>query len=185
MAPTSSETALRELFALAEVEIGGSNPWDIQVSDPRFYPRVLQEKQLGLGKSYLEGWWECPAIDQMVTRLLKARLDTIVKGSWKIQLLGLQSKLINMQSSSRAYEVGERHYDLGNDLYKAMLDKRLNYTCAYWEDAAIWMRLRRPNSIWFAARSGLKRACMCLNSAVDGAASPNMPRKNTARASWG
>ena len=58
-----------------------------------------------------------------------------VTGNWKVQLLGIQSRLTNMQSSSRAYEVGERHYDLGNDLYEAMLDKRLNYTCAYWKDA--------------------------------------------------
>ena len=40
-----------------------------------------------------------------------------------------------MQATSRAYEVGEKHYDLGNDLYKAMLDKRLNYTSGYWKDA--------------------------------------------------
>jgi cyclopropane-fatty-acyl-phospholipid synthase len=48
----------------------------------------------------------------------------------------LQSKLMNMQAPSRAFEVGEQHYDLGNDLYRAMLDKRLNYTCAYWKNAA-------------------------------------------------
>ena len=40
-----------------------------------------------------------------------------------------------MQSSAKAYEVGKRHYDLGNDLYCAMLDSRLNYTCAYWKNA--------------------------------------------------
>ena len=48
----------------------------------------------------------------------------------------LRARLFNLQASSRAYEVGERHYDLGNDLYCAMLDKRLNYTCAYWKNAA-------------------------------------------------
>jgi cyclopropane-fatty-acyl-phospholipid synthase len=35
-----------------------------------------------------------------------------------------------------AYEVGRRHYDLGNDLFEAMLDRRMVYTCAYWADAA-------------------------------------------------
>jgi cyclopropane-fatty-acyl-phospholipid synthase len=42
---------------------------------------------------------------------------------------------MNMQSSARAYQVGEYHYDLGNDLYEAMLDKRMNYTCGYWRRA--------------------------------------------------
>ena len=47
----------------------------------------------------------------------------------------LQSKLFNLQSKARAFKVGEHHYDLGNDLYEAMLDKRLNYTCGYWKNA--------------------------------------------------
>ena len=47
----------------------------------------------------------------------------------------LRAKLFNRQSVNRAFEVGEKHYDLGNDLYKAMLDKRLCYSCAYWKDA--------------------------------------------------
>ena len=40
-----------------------------------------------------------------------------------------------MQSKRRAYIVGEKHYDLGNDLFQYMLDKRMNYSCAYWKDA--------------------------------------------------
>jgi cyclopropane-fatty-acyl-phospholipid synthase len=36
----------------------------------------------------------------------------------------------------RPFEVGQKHYDIGNDLYAAMLDDRLMYTCAYWRDAA-------------------------------------------------
>jgi hypothetical protein len=31
--------------------------------------------------------------------------------------------------------VGERHYDVGNDLYQAMLGQRMVYTCAYWRKA--------------------------------------------------
>jgi cyclopropane-fatty-acyl-phospholipid synthase len=40
-----------------------------------------------------------------------------------------------LQTRSRALKVGEVVYDLGNDLYCAMLDKRLNYTCGYWTNA--------------------------------------------------
>ena len=135
MAASKSETIARGLFELAGIEVNGSNPWDIQIHDNRFYNRVLSESVLGLGESYLEGWWDCEAIDQFACRALSADLASKVKGDWKITWHVLQAKLFNMQSPAKAYEVGQRHYDLGNDLYRAMLDKRLNYTCAYWKNA--------------------------------------------------
>jgi cyclopropane-fatty-acyl-phospholipid synthase len=131
-----SEMVVRELLEIAGVQVDGSNPWDIQVHNPRLYDRILRDVELGLGESYMDGWWDCPALDQMITRVLKTRLDTRIRGSWKIVFQVLQAKIFNRQSSARAFEIGERHYDLGNDLYEAMLDKRLNYTCGYWKDAS-------------------------------------------------
>jgi cyclopropane-fatty-acyl-phospholipid synthase len=43
--------------------------------------------------------------------------------------------LTNLQSRSRAFIVGEQHYDLGNLLYQCMLDPRMTYTCGYWAKA--------------------------------------------------
>jgi cyclopropane-fatty-acyl-phospholipid synthase len=136
MRTQKSETILRELFEFADIQLNGKNPWDIQVHNPRFYERVFRETSLGLGESYMDGWWDCDAIDEFITRVLLARLDVRIKGDWKILLHALRARFLNLQSLSKAYEVGERHYDLGNDLYRAMLDKRLNYTCAYWKNAA-------------------------------------------------
>ena len=134
--PEPSESILRSLLESAGIQVGGPNPWDIQVSDSRFYARVLRDQALGLGESYLDGWWECPAIDQFITRAYAARLDQKIKGDWKIAAQVLATHLFNKQSRGRAYQVGQRHYDLGNDLYTAMLDKRLNYTCGYWRNAS-------------------------------------------------
>jgi len=136
MATQKSEKIIRGLFDLAGIQVNGNNPWDIQVHDRRFYARVLCDAELGVGESYMDGWWDCEAIDQMVDRALRARLELKIKGDRKIQFHMLQSRLLNLQTATRAYEVGQRHYDLGNDLYCAMLDKRLNYTCAYWENAS-------------------------------------------------
>jgi len=136
MSSTKDEKMLRDLLSVAGVEINGSNPWDIQVHDPRFYNRVLHETVLGLGESYMESWWDCEAIDQFICKVLLANIDKKVKGNWKIMLHILRSKLFNLQKSSRAFEIGERHYDLDNELYKAMLDKRMNYTCAYWKNSS-------------------------------------------------
>ena len=132
---SDSEAIIRDLLAEAGVEVNGSHPWDIQVRDDRFYDRVLREVELGLGEAYMDGWWDCRAIDQFTARVLRARLDQKIRGSWKIIWHILRSRLFNLQSRSRAFEVGEEHYDLGNDLYRAMLDKRLNYTCGYWREA--------------------------------------------------
>jgi cyclopropane-fatty-acyl-phospholipid synthase len=130
-----SEMLMRDLLALADVQINGGRPWDIQVHDPRFHERVLRDSSLGLGEAYVDGWWDCDAIDEMITRILIARLDDKIKQNLQIAFQVLKARFFNRQSSARAYEVGEHHYDLGNDLYCAMLDKRLNYTCGYWKTA--------------------------------------------------
>ncbi len=135
MAFRSSEHAIKELLSTADVEVGGDRPWDIQVHDSRFYDRVLRERELGLGESYMDAWWDCEAIDALITRIFLADLPSKVSGNWRLALHALQAKIFNLQSRSRAFEVGEQHYDLGNDLYEAMLDTRMNYTCGYWREA--------------------------------------------------
>jgi cyclopropane-fatty-acyl-phospholipid synthase len=126
---------ISELFSVAGVAVNGKMPWDIQVHDNRFYSRVLSEAELGLGESYMDGWWDCEALDEFINKILRAGIDKKVKGNLKTALFILKTKLLNRQKKTRAYQVGEQHYDLGNDLYQAMLDARLNYTCAYWKNA--------------------------------------------------
>jgi len=130
-----SETVVRGLLDLADVQINGSRPWDMQVHDDRLYDRVLRSSSLGLGEAYMDGWWDCESLDEFINRVLKARLDEKIKNNLRLVIQVLTSRLFNRQSSARAFEVGQKHYDLGNDLYLAMLDKRLNYTCAYWKEA--------------------------------------------------
>ena len=52
-----------DLAAKARVTVNGTNPWDIQVHNEDFYPRVTQQAQLGLGESYMDGWWDCEQLD--------------------------------------------------------------------------------------------------------------------------
>jgi cyclopropane-fatty-acyl-phospholipid synthase len=130
-----SETVIRELLELADVQINGSRPWDMQVHDGRLYDRILRDASLGLGEAYMDGWWDSDSVDEFICRALKARLDEKIRNNLRLVFQVGRAKLFNRQSSARAFEVGEKHYDLGNDLYQAMLDKRLNYTCAYWKDA--------------------------------------------------
>jgi cyclopropane-fatty-acyl-phospholipid synthase len=125
---------LREMLAGAGVTIGGDAPWDIQVHDERLYARVLRDGSLGVGESYVEGWWDCLALDQMITRILAARVDVVIRESWILLAHAIRARVFNPQAD-RAFEVGQRHYDVGNDLYRAMLGPRMVYTCAYYKDA--------------------------------------------------
>ena len=129
------ERFVRDLLEKAGIEVGGSAAHDIHVHDRRFYARVARDGALGLGESYIDGWWDSPSVDAMITRIHLARLPDSIRKNWKYLAAVLKARLLNLQSIARAFEVGERHYDVGNDLYKAMLDKRMVYTCGYWKDA--------------------------------------------------
>ncbi len=94
MASKESIHALTELLDSAGIEINGSNPWDITINDPRFYDRVLHQPHLALGEGYMDGWWDCPSIDQFVTRVLQARLDEKVLGNWRIKWHILRAQII-------------------------------------------------------------------------------------------
>jgi len=130
----SMEQTVQDLLDRADVKINGKRPWDIQVNNPDLYPRVLAGGSLALGESYMDGWWECQALDQLVDRFLKARLDTKIGAPKRLVWNAIKARIINQQRKSKAYVIGERHYDIGNDLYKNMLDKRMNYSCGYWKN---------------------------------------------------
>jgi cyclopropane-fatty-acyl-phospholipid synthase len=130
----SQRQKVESLLAPADIHIGGDRPWDIQVHDDRLYARLLAEGTLGVGESYMDGWWDCPAIDELVCRAVGGGLDHQFK-SWRLILDVIEARVRNLQKPKRAYEIGERHYDIGNDLFRAMLDRRMNYSCGYWARA--------------------------------------------------
>ncbi len=126
---------VEELLALADVRIGEEHPWDIQINDDRFCATVLAGGSMALGESYMDGWWDCPRLDEFFCRILRARLDKVVRSrAWYWN--ALKARAFNLQKPSRAYKVGEHHYDIGNDLFERMLDRRMIYSCGYWEGVA-------------------------------------------------
>ena len=124
------------LLARADIRIGGDRPWDIAVHREEFYLRVFRQGSLGLGESYMDGWWDSPALDQFFDHLFRACLDRRAFPGWGAIRLYLESLLRNPQAKSRAFRVGEGHYDRGNDLFEAMLDRRMVYTSALWDGVA-------------------------------------------------
>jgi len=129
--------ALVELCAGADVRFNGDRPWDIQVHDSGVYQRILTKGSLGFGEAYMDGLWDCEALDELFCRLLRFDIDERLGGWSRLRLIGenLRHRLRNLQSRRRAFQVGEQHYDIGNDVFEAMLDSGMNYSCGYWQEA--------------------------------------------------
>ncbi len=124
-----------DMLAKAGITINGPAPSDIQVNNPQFFKRVLQEGSLGLGESYMDGWWECERLDQFFTKVLRAGLEDQIPHHLKDSLRVLSARVFNLQTRKRAWIVGKEHYDLGNDLFSRMLDPFMQYSCGYWKAA--------------------------------------------------
>jgi cyclopropane-fatty-acyl-phospholipid synthase len=127
---------VRKILEPSDVQINGNRPWDIRIHNPNFYERVLSGGSLALGESYMDGWWDCDAIDQFFERILDDRLHKKVKvNAIRFLWVKLKAKIINAQKKSKACVIGEWHYDIGNNLFSVMLDRGLNYSCGYWKKA--------------------------------------------------
>jgi cyclopropane-fatty-acyl-phospholipid synthase len=125
---------MTNLLACADIRINGDRPWDIQVHDRRFFSRVLTSGTLGLGESYMHGWWDCDALDEMCCRAIRAGLEKRfafrLPNVWAL----FTALLANQQTPRRSRKVGRVHYDLSNDLFEAMLDPNMQYSCALFAD---------------------------------------------------
>ncbi|WP_413529821.1 cyclopropane fatty acyl phospholipid synthase [Rahnella inusitata] len=124
-----------EMLSSADIQINGSRPFDLKVKNTDFFKRVLQEGSLGLGESYMDGWWECERLDIFFQRVLRAGLEDKLPRHFKDTLRIAAARILNLQSRKRAWIVGKEHYDLGNDLFTLMLDPYMQYSCGYWKEA--------------------------------------------------
>lgn len=135
---TSPPAPIARMLQRAGVEVNGSAPWDMQIRDEAAWRRILIHGVLGVGESYMDGQWDCQRLDELCCRLLRVDTDRLVTArtlpGWLLRVL--RHGLVNLQSVGRAFRVAEQHYDLGNDLFAAMLDSRMVYSCAYWARAA-------------------------------------------------
>lgn len=134
MSQDSLKIRAKTILEDAGIHIDGDAPTDIRVHDERLYSRVFAHGSLGLGESYMDGWWDADDLSGFFTRVLGARLDENLKNLDTL-VAHLKARYLNLQRGNHAFEIGEAHYDLGNDLFEAMLGKRLVYSCGYWAQA--------------------------------------------------
>ena len=137
MALTQTESGrsfFEPLLAKADIRIGGDRPWDMRVANEDVFDRVLRDGTLGLGDAYVEGWWECDALDEFFFRVLNARLDRHLPLTLKAAAHFLRAHVFNQQTRRKSTKVAKQHYDIGNGFYEAMLDPYMQYSCGYFKD---------------------------------------------------
>lgn len=147
---------INQLLETVDIKINGDREWDIQVHDDRFYRRILLHGSLGLGESYMQGWWDVVALDQLFSKILSTDIEHRIQPKYNI-FTSLRSKIFNQQSIRRAFNIGERHYDVGNDLFSLMLDKRLTYTCGYWKNVTTLDQAQENKLELVCRKIGLKK----------------------------
>lgn len=152
---SASRKRLLKLLAEADIGIGGGRPWDLEVHNPKLYRRVLTQGSMGLGEAYVDGWWDCAALDEFFARVTRAHLERRVPGVKAGQDAAF-ALLFNMQNRLRAKRVARRHYDVGNDLYRRMLDARMLYSCGYWRRAETLDEAQEAKLELIACKLGLR-----------------------------
>ena len=129
------EKSLEIVLKSIGIEVNGSNSWDPQIRDDKVLRDIAQGGSLAAGEAFMDDRWDVAKLDELIALLQKHH------NLWNRLLYGnllwekIKAKVFNRQRGERAYEVGQVHYDLGNDLYTMMLDKRMIYTAAYWREA--------------------------------------------------
>jgi cyclopropane-fatty-acyl-phospholipid synthase len=128
-----SKHEIQNILDLAGIEINGPNPWDIQIHNERFYQRFISKGTLGLGESYMDGWWDVDQLDQFFFKVLSTKLEKSIKMNFDRVITYLHATLLNMQTRERSKKVAREHYDLDNNLYMSFLDPYNQYTCGYFQ----------------------------------------------------
>jgi cyclopropane-fatty-acyl-phospholipid synthase len=152
-----------ELFRLADIEIGGSRPWDIRIHQERFYQRVMAQGSLGLGEAYMDGDWECEALDQFFDRVIGHRLSDRLGFTLPLALLVAVSRFQNRQTMKRARQAADVHYDLPVDIFEATFDTRLTGSCGYWQNAATLDEAQDAKLDLICRKIGLQRGDTVLD----------------------
>jgi cyclopropane-fatty-acyl-phospholipid synthase len=135
IARSDDQGFIKDLLAKANITVNGNGSCNIQVHNDKLYSAIINKGSLGLGEAYMDGWWDSASLDNLFFCVARSDIYNWVPKNINAFFIYLKAKLMNLQSAVRAFQVGEQHYDLGNDLFKAMLDKNMLYSCGYWKNA--------------------------------------------------
>jgi cyclopropane-fatty-acyl-phospholipid synthase len=138
-------------------EVGNRNDplqAEVNILNTRVYARALIGGNTAAGEAFVDGWWTSPDITS-VTRFFARNLGMMdywgSRFGWLLKPVALTRSLLRANSHRQAKRNILAHYDLGNDLYQAFLDPRMQYSSALYENCGL--------SLEAAQEAKLRRLC--------------------------
>ena len=159
---SSAKRFVLDQIARAGVSLAPAPDAELTIHDERLFARLLRDGTLGLGESYMDGWWDAEPLDSVLFKLAAARVQDAFPRDLPLIASAVKARLFNLQRL-RVREVAEKHYDLDNDLYAAMLDRRMIYSCGYWADAMTLDEAQEAKLDLICRKIGLKPGMRVLD----------------------
>ena len=127
-------TLVLEVGGRTRVSGSGDPQVRVTVLDGRTWSALLRKGSIGLAESYLAGWWDADDLVGLI-RLALRRTEGLRRSlDWAGRhgggLLDLSRRLRPPSKEDDRRRVAA-HYDLSNELFAAMLDPTMAYSCAY------------------------------------------------------
>lgn len=118
----------------------GSPAVRVMVHDPRAFWALIRSGSVGLGTSYVNGWWDCDDLTVLV-QLLERNLAGVGRklDRWArvAAPLSPRSHRPMRTDKTRDQDNVRAHYDLGNEFFEQMLDETMSYSCAFFENPSM------------------------------------------------
>ncbi len=162
-ADSNLEKMAQEVLSIADIQINGDRPWDIQVHNPKLYQRILKDGSLGLGEAYVEGWWDAKAVDQFFFKIIYSKLQDRLKPTWALRWAVFKAKFLNLQDKKGSMAVIDQHYQIGDDLFEKMLDPLMTYSCGYWKRASSLAEAQMAKYDLIAKKLGFQKGMRVLD----------------------
>jgi cyclopropane-fatty-acyl-phospholipid synthase len=125
-----------EVFRFGSTAGDATTRVSIEVLHPQFYVEVAFGGTVGVGGAYIDGYWRCDQLTDLV-RLFVLNRDAMngLDRRWATLRAPLMRAVHWMNRNTRAGSVRNiaAHYDLGNDLYRLMLDETMAYSCGIFD----------------------------------------------------
>lgn len=137
---------------------GSGETASLTIHEDTFFRRIATRGKLGVGESYTAGEWDSDDLVGLLELLLRNAAPAADRHSGVRRLLEARPRLNRRNGMLRARRNIAYHYDLGNDLFRLMLDETMTYSCAVFE------RLDEP--LADAQRRKYRRICEQLQLAA-------------------
>jgi len=112
---------------------GSGETQSLTIHDDAFFRRIATRGKLGVGESYTAGEWDSDDLVGLLELLLRNAASASERHAGWRRLLEARPRLNRRNGMLRARRNIAYHYDLGNDLFRLMLDETMTYSCAVFD----------------------------------------------------